>query len=865
MKNDTQTTLAITKTGLHECGYKGGLLRENYSYDGSHVMPLAAFAYPTYDIRTACISVIDVVRDTMIENRVRDFMYFGAPVLFACGQDTIQWWVIERDKVCPKEEIRKNKIEAFFKRNKSVFSPDRIYRAKNFGRLDKNQQLTFVDDGLMPLLEQDMGKRVSGLMERVISILHRECFTSEQLKKSENQRWIFQASFWLLCAKILHNKDVEKFRRLDFNDVDSLIDRVNRHYQSEKDLQITTERQWKALKKAAIEFEKFSSLANITTESLSYVYENVLVDKGLRKALGIHATPSYLVDYIVWQLCPWIEKIPQENRVVLEPTCGHAPFLASAMRLLRFLYDTSESNFHHYATIHLRGIEKDPFAREIARLSLTLADVPNPNGWKIDEKDAYEDNVLSDCAKRATILLCNPPFENFKAEKEKYSNLRTTNKASEVLANTLDYMSEGSVFGIILPQGFLHKKNLFWLREKILKEWEISQICTLPENVFRFARHKSAVLFGRKKRKAPKISFGDNQILFRQVSAKELDAFRQRYEGQDRNVRQSRFTDGAAFDFRVIDLEEVWEYCKLNFRMLKDTATVGRGIEYKNVKKSVRDKYFEGAVQGFAKFQKTVLDRRGKRKKKDLLITETPDLFWMDLSEKSINNPRYGKNTGTAQLLLNYARISATPWRLETLIDSQGHPFTNRILGIKSDKDKFDFELVWAILNSPLANAFVYSYSMERDNLEETVRRIPVPVFQDDDTTAIRSLVQQYFSLYKDYDGFFVKPMDKANAKELLLKIDAKVLKLYNLPPKYEKAILDKFQGIQRKGVDFEFKGYYPKDFESCIPLHEYISEEYQHSTAAFADEWVKKQHSERITKILKNATEAFDEDEGDA
>ena len=31
----------------------------------------------------------------------------------------------------------------------------------------------------------------------------------------------------------------------------------------------------------------------------------------------------------------------------------------------------------------------DPFALEIARLSLTLADVPNPNGWALTEADMF--------------------------------------------------------------------------------------------------------------------------------------------------------------------------------------------------------------------------------------------------------------------------------------------------------------------------------------------------------------------------------------------------------------------------------------------------------------------------------------------
>ena len=102
------------------------------------------------------------------------------------------------------------------------FAPDRIWRAKNLGNVDKAQQLHFVDAGLMPLLEHEMGERLGGLMRRVIGLLQNG-FTEKQLVKNQNQRWIFRAAFWLLCAKILKDKGVRNFVRLDINDVDASL------------------------------------------------------------------------------------------------------------------------------------------------------------------------------------------------------------------------------------------------------------------------------------------------------------------------------------------------------------------------------------------------------------------------------------------------------------------------------------------------------------------------------------------------------------------------------------------------------------------------------------------------------------------
>lgn len=97
-------------------------------------------------------------------------------------------------------------------------------------------------------------------------------------------------------------------------------------------------------------------------------------------------------------------------------------------------------------------------------------------------------------------------------------------------------------------------------------------------------------------------------------------------------------------------------------------------------------------------------------------------------------------------------------------------------------------------------------------------------------------------------------------AKRLLLLIDAEVLRLYDLPPRMEKRVLDMFQGVQRKGVDFEFTGYYPEGFESAIPLHEYLSEEYQRSTVDFVEKWVEENRSAQINEVFERALEAFGE-----
>jgi hypothetical protein len=850
------------KANLERCGYSDQLLQANYSYEddaGKHSVPLVAFARPVYDSRTSCISVIssDSLYDVS-DVQVYQFRGVGTPVVFVCCANTVQWWTIAAGGAELRETHPEGELREFFRARKEEFAPDRMWRAKNLGNVIKGEQLHFVDAGLMPLIEQEMGERLGSLMERVLRLL-RSGFTEKQLENPENHRWIFRAAFWLLCAKILRDKGVRNFIHLDLTDVGAVLRAVTIHYSAQEPVEAGTPRQREAIDQAAGEINKFSSLSNLTTEAFAGVYEKVLVDEELRKALGIHATPSYLVDYIVWQLLPWIEQIPEDRRVILEPACGHAPFLTAAMRMLRFLYGGPEGSFHKYAQKRLIGIEVEPFAREIARLSLTMADIPNPNGWNITESNVYCEDELSKKARNAMVLLCNPPFEDFTlAEREnctaKGQRFQSFNKAAEMLWRTLPHMAHGAVFAVVLPLGLLHRRNLADLRKVILNEWELLQICTLPENVFRFARHRSVLLFGRK---GTMRATDDNRVLYRRVSTEGLQRFRETYEGRDQYVLQSKLNRGPTFDLRVRELDDVWNYCESNLPRFGSICRGGQGLSYKGRDlpkgaKTFGKEEFRGAVKGYALSDPNTP------------LHGLPEEYWMNLAPEVIDRYRWGRGTGSPRILVNYVRVGGTPWRIKALLDRQGRPVTSAFLAFQVQDEDWQLSSLWAILNSPYANAYAYCNSMERHNLSGTIREIPVPACARAATQELEELVAEYFALMEK-EGSVLGGDIRSQAKHLLLRIDAEVMRLYDLPPKMEKRVLDLFQGSQRKGVDFVFAGYYPKGFESAIPLHEYLSEEYQRSTLAFADEWVRKNRSPDVNRILREAVEAFEEEGEDA
>ncbi|MFA6633297.1 MAG: hypothetical protein WCU90_13430, partial [Kiritimatiellia bacterium] len=89
------------------------------------------------------------------------------------------------------------------------------------------------------------------------------------------------------------------------------------------------------------------------------------------------------------------------------------------------------------------------------------------------------------------------------------------------------------------------------------------------------------------------------------------------------------------------------------------------------------------------------------------------------------------------------------------------------------------------------------------------------------------------------------------------------VLKLYDLAPRDERMLLDLFSGHKRAGVPFEQTEYFSRDFTPFIPLHEYLSPEFQRSTAGeirkidFA-----KALSPRMKEALRRAVELYSDEE---
>src|SRR5208282_1987872 len=164
-------------------------------------------------------------------------------------------------------------------------------------------------------------------------------------------------------------------------------------------------------------------------------------------------------------------------------------------------------------------------------------------------------------AKESTILLANPPFEDFKpaqraAYARKFHKPQFVNKTAEMLDRALSALPSGGVFGLVVSENFLHSDNSKSLRRKLTSEFEIEEVCQFPDRVFNFAKKESAVLIGRKVSPSAKANHSLNH---RRIRIHGMEAFRNRNEASSEvKVSQSRFSQDNDWDLRVPELEHIW-------------------------------------------------------------------------------------------------------------------------------------------------------------------------------------------------------------------------------------------------------------------------------------------------------------------
>ena len=192
------------------------MLRSDFLFGDDQIVPLVAFAQPPADSRSACVAVLSETSGP--RTAVEACKPIGTPLVFVCFQDTLQWWKQGARSAEYLESIPASDVGQFFERNLETFKPEAVYRAKTWGRFRPEYQLSFVDLGLLPLVEEQVGESLGKLIELAVAELKNSFGWGEVT--DDQGHWLLQTVFWLVSGKILRDKGVDGFEDLNLNEDD---------------------------------------------------------------------------------------------------------------------------------------------------------------------------------------------------------------------------------------------------------------------------------------------------------------------------------------------------------------------------------------------------------------------------------------------------------------------------------------------------------------------------------------------------------------------------------------------------------------------------------------------------------------------
>ncbi len=793
-------------------GYRGPRLERNYSFPdwfaGQKIRTLraAAFAQTPVSYETACIGVAESngLRELRLVNSLRAF---GAPLVLEIEGDEVREWAVSRieDKHILLGRHPASQLNTLIAERAKEWTPESLLRAKNIGSFKWNEQLTLFS-GLIPELEDCIQAALDPLLRETLSRTRAAYVGSAH--KAPDARDLFQLVFWVLTAKVFRDRGLNGFAALD-GDPEEILSAVAKHYKTDSPRLLNKE----ARQAAAISVWRELDFRNLSVEVLAHIWSKTLVDRDTRKRLGIHRTPRAIVRYIV-------ERIPfpgdgDEERIVFEPCSGSAAFLIGALNHLRpNLVMAAPQERHKYFVKHLAGIEYDPFGVEISTLALTLADFPNPNGWNIQRGDVFAPHAMTDLLRKSGAVLCNPPFEPLSDKDRSRYGATNIRKPAELLRRVLADLHPSGVLGFVLPYTAVDGRAYANTRRLLAERFASLEFTVLPERSFEDAETDIAILIAKEP-----IPHSATRVAFRRVNDNEPDWEKFRRDQTVSTSYQEQFDPETAKKGLVLgDLPEVWSYLSAH-RRLGEIAEVHRGVEWKKkITEGVHirndpDPNFMLGVPPKAKFN----------------AFQIPVLRYLNIDPKEQRRNSWQYDWSKPKAILPKVRVSRGHWRLVSFADRVGITCSSTFFGVWPKSSQYDEVLLTALLNSPVANAFVATREGSRDVTAEVLRLVPVPKFSESTKSQIHELVRHYEDSLNQF--MHDQPED---LERTLKRIDAIVVGSYRMPPRLERAVLDYFNDNERK-VSHSFHNYFPATLDVFVHLTEYLDERLSKATVGEA------------------------------
>lgn len=286
--------------------------------------------------------------------------------------------------------------------------------------------------------------------------------------------------------------------------------------------------------------------------------------------LGEYFTPRHIVKTMVRLVNPQI------GEKIYDPFCGTGGFLIESFRYIHNNMARNEANMKTLRESTVYGNEITNTAR-ITKMNMILAGDGHSNiqmldslANPIDGTETYTDGNGTLHHKGFDIVLANMPY----SQKTKHGNLYdlpSTNGDSICVQHcmkAINSVAENGRMALVVPEGFLFRKDLAKTREYLLDHCQLQSIISLPQGVFLpYTGVKTDIIYATKVNKKLKASEKKKSFWFFDVKSDgyTLDNHRRKLETPSdlakyeeyRKLDKEQTDDMLNVGFEVIPLDKV--------------------------------------------------------------------------------------------------------------------------------------------------------------------------------------------------------------------------------------------------------------------------------------------------------------------
>lgn len=720
--------LSKMKNSLKLIGYTEKYQEENYPFTSGNLAlkaDIIAFNDPIiHDISTSNISVI-LEENEKAYHKVGISM--GTPIVIKANTNNVE---IKTLKIQEQEKT----IILSYEDVDSYFSINRIdFRLLDEYKNEKAQKQLSLFETSIDINSKIIEKEFTSMLKKGKQLLKQYQYETE-----EDYKDLVSICMNIIGAVIIEHK--LNYKNIS-HDIIAILDKYEKEYHEYFKKNTIYKYGEKFIIDIYNELDEDISYRNINSNILSSFYEDSLFTddkntiKEIKKELGNYYTPKILAQDMI-NAIP-IEMIPEEERFVLDGTCGCGSLLHQAYYRLKKLLPKKMDSFqkHSYLTKMIEGIDIDVFAKELTKLSFLLVSLPFGNGWKIANTDMLK---INNFIIRPNIIIANPPFG---------ADSHKPQKAIEFFDRYMDILKENGYISIVLPQSILTIKEASNIRKRILEEFRILEIWNLPGGVFK--NNCSTIVMILHKVKDTK----KKPIIIRTVSRENKMEYLLNHKYSEEYIMEDYEKWSKNEDYKY-ELSPIYKVCKKIEKntKLEKYANIFDGLIL-NLDKN-REYISDIKKEGFVPYISNADNMEAYKQKNENLYLKYDE----NIKYNGNNRLRIQSKTlfEKEKVLVKRSSTAGDKHCLVACIDRKGC-FTQNSFGlvVPKNEQEITIEEIVAILNSNIINAYARMKDVKRTLDIKTIKQIPVPNFTKTDRQQIIQIVHSLEKENNDYEKMY--------------------------------------------------------------------------------------------------------------